>query len=34
MDYENWVAYQVTDYIATLAELDHPADLIVALPHL
>jgi hypothetical protein len=31
-DYEKWVAYQVDSYAQALAELDHPADIIVALP--
>ncbi len=31
-DYEKWVAYQVASYAQVLAELDHPADIIVALP--
>ncbi len=31
-DYENWTAYQVTSYASVLGELDHPADLIFALP--
>lgn len=30
--YEQWVAYQVTSYASALAELDQPADIIVALP--
>jgi hypothetical protein len=30
--YESWVAYQVESYADALAELDRPADLIVALP--
>lgn len=31
-DYEAWVAYQVDSYADAMAELDRPADLIVALP--
>jgi hypothetical protein len=31
-DYESWTAYQVTSYTDILSELDHPADLIFALP--
>jgi hypothetical protein len=30
--YETWVAYQVESYADSLAELDRPADLVVALP--
>jgi hypothetical protein len=30
--YETWVAYQVESYADALAELDRPADLVVALP--
>jgi hypothetical protein len=30
--YETWVAYQVASYATALAELDQPADIIVALP--
>jgi hypothetical protein len=31
-DYETWVAYQVDTYVQVVAELDHPAEVIVALP--
>lgn len=31
-DYEKWVAYQVESYAQALAELDDPADIVVALP--
>jgi hypothetical protein len=31
-DYETWVAYQVENYVTTLAELENPVPVVVALP--
>ena len=31
-DYERWVAYQVESYASALAELDRPAEIVIALP--